>query len=131
MSLTSNLKDLQSPVRRFMEEQFPETRSFGRFAGTKVKDADTLRPMGKVPHGTIGTAFDYRMRYYFRVTPHEQLVAYMGAMTLAGATPAYDLGSGEKTYEFLDDGPQEAVLPPRVVTGFFDSLDDLLADTDP
>ncbi len=130
MSLTSNLKDTHSRVRRFMEEEFPEARSFIQFAGTKVKDADTLRPTGKVPYGTIGTAFDYRLRYYFGVTPREELVAHGGAMRLAGATRAYDLGSGEKTWQFSGASPEEPVLPVGVVTGFFDSLDDLLAETD-
>jgi len=114
-----------------MEEEFPEARSFVQFAGTKVKDADTLRPTGKVPYGTIGTAFDYRLRYYFAVTPREELVAHGGAMRLAGATRAYDLDSGEKTWQFSGPSPEEPVMPAGVVTGFFDALDDLLAGISP
>ena len=52
-------------------------------------------------------------------------------MRLAGATRAYDLDSGEKTWEFSDASPEEPVLPVGVVTGFFDALDDLLAGTPP
>ncbi|MDD4051004.1 MAG: hypothetical protein PHR28_03755 [candidate division Zixibacteria bacterium] len=39
----------------------------------------TLLPSGEVAYSTIGMAFDYRLRYYFRATPINSLVAWQGA----------------------------------------------------
>ncbi len=86
MSLTSHLRDLQSPVRRWLIDQFP---NLGPHLKEMRKDlpgpaAPTIRPDGPVPWTTIGIAFDYRLRYYFAVTPPRELIAWSGAALTLG-----------------------------------------------
>jgi hypothetical protein len=82
MSLTSHLNDSHSPIYGFMRERFPNTRGFVRAANKGMKGAATIRPEEQVDWGTIGTAIDYRLRYYFGVTSPERLIAWQGAAQL-------------------------------------------------
>ena len=64
-----------------MVDRFPNT------AGVCQAVNPQLRPLNRpsiqgYDYGMIGTAFDYRLRYYFRVTPHEEFVASLGAKKL-------------------------------------------------
>ena len=82
MSLTSHLKDKNSPIREFLRTEFPDTRTLLKDARNQVRNADTVRPDGEIPWGTIATALDYRVRYYFDVTPCSELLAHQGARRL-------------------------------------------------
>ena len=82
MSMTSVLKDRNSKTRAFFEERFPVTKGIIREINASLRDAKTIRPTEKVPYRTLGTAFDYRMRYHLSVTPSRKLVAYKGAIFL-------------------------------------------------
>jgi hypothetical protein len=80
MSLTSMLGDRHGPLREWFEERLPDLRPMQtayRAAGTV-----SLVPSGVIPYGTVGTAFDYRVRYYFAVTPPERFTAAKGAASL-------------------------------------------------
>lgn len=67
MSLTSHLKQDGSPVREFMQQRFGNTAGFVRRCNTALKELDTLRPSSSdAPHQLLGTAIDYRIRYYFQ-----------------------------------------------------------------
>lgn len=83
MSLSSHLNYSSSPVNQFIREQFPNTKTapFLVDARKQLRAAETIRPpdADDLPWPTIGTAIDYRIRYYFDVTPIESLIAYMGA----------------------------------------------------
>jgi hypothetical protein len=81
MSLTSRLEDTKSAVRLFMDASFPNVRPVYAEARPDIAKgaAYTLKPAGDVPWGTIGTALDYRLRYYFAVTECQNLVAFKGA----------------------------------------------------
>ena len=81
VSLTSQLDNSSSPIRKFLEERFPNTRAVTSEANAQFRKVETIRPSEPVPWGTMGTAFDYRARYYFRVTPSSQLVAWQGALS--------------------------------------------------
>ena len=83
MSLTGHLKNKDSPIRQFLRTRFPNTRSFLADDRKRIREADTIRPREAVPWFTIGTALDYRIRYYFGLTPSDQLNAYRGARTLS------------------------------------------------
>ena len=83
MSLTSHLKTKGSPVRDFLTTEFPNTTIFLRDARTQVRQAETIRPTDAVPRSSMGTALDYRLRYYFDATPFESLAAYKGAVKLS------------------------------------------------
>lgn len=69
MSLTSHLKDSRSPIHQFLYEQFPAVKEVARDARAAVKEVEAIRPKAKVPYGTLGMALEYRIRYYFAVTP--------------------------------------------------------------
>ncbi len=87
MSLTRHLEDKSSPVHQFLRTQFPNTQPFLADARKQVRGADSILPDEdpSYPWGTIGTALDYRIRYYFAITPREELVAYRGARRLTNA----------------------------------------------
>ena len=82
MPLTNHLKDKTSPIRAYLRHQFPNTRTLLRDPRKQLRGAHTIRPNTGVPWSTIGMALDYRIRYYFAVTPHEELAAYQGARLL-------------------------------------------------
>lgn len=82
MSLTSHLKDSQSPVYQFMRERFPQTRAVVRECNKELANVETIRPAMQVPYSTIGTALDYRIRYYFAETPLDKLIAWQSMMNL-------------------------------------------------
>src|SRR4051794_25429438 len=85
MSLTSHLDDHNSPVRRFLFERFPNIAPTVRGIRTRLAGVSTIRPIETVPWGVIGTAFDYRVRAYFAVTPLQDLVAWQGIGLFYGA----------------------------------------------
>ena len=79
MSLASYIEDRKSPVSEFLRAQFTNERSFLASARKQVRQSITMRQDVAVRWDIIGMAFDYRLRYYFAVTPYEELVAYKGA----------------------------------------------------
>ncbi len=91
MSLSSHLRDKNSPVKQFIQEQFPNTKAapFLVDARKQVAAGFTLRPAPGTgfPWSVIGTAMDYRLRYYFDVTPVEHFVAYRGALRITDQQP--------------------------------------------
>lgn len=125
MSLISHLKDSASPARQFMYDRFPNIQAISRECKTKLSGATTLRPDtqgSNYPYNIIGTALDYRLRYYFAVTPPEKLVAWHGASRLGwghGDIPLFDLRTGEILIN-ADTG--EELYGPD----FFPSLEDTL-----
>lgn len=133
MSLTSELKDPTSPIRQFLYGEFPNARALVGDARDTLASAMTIKPSGIVAWGTVGTAIDYRLRYYFRVTPSDEFGAYQGAaqvdpdtiggMYPAGSRPLLPPGLADAFFAELDrhvaavelvdrrlDGPQEASL---------------------
>ena len=90
MSLTGHFKDKNSPIRTFLRDQFPDTRTFLKDPRSRLREGDMIRPDGDIPFGTIGTAFDYRLRYYFGVTPYSELVAFRGAAHLGLSHDFFD-----------------------------------------
>ena len=99
MSLSSHLRDKNSPVKQFIQEQFPNTKAapFLVDARKQLRAAETIWPgdgINRPDLSTIGTAMDYRLRYYFDVTPVEKLVAFGWRAffgTLTGAPPYWSL----------------------------------------
>ena len=85
MPLTLHLKDKDSPVRRFLRDQFPNVRAFLVKPRRNLRKAYTIcqESCNNYPWSTVGVALDYRIRYYFGVTPCEELVAYKGARDLS------------------------------------------------
>lgn len=119
MSLTSELRDVASPVRQFFNEHLPNVRPVQQAWWEGLGGATSLRPSVpdvevRAPYGTIGTAIDYRLRFYFRAKSR-QYVASQGALLLNSRAPAsYDI---EK--EVLIEPPQV-----RLTQVFFKSLNE-------
>ena len=90
MSLTTELDDPSSPTRRFLEERFPNTRRVTGEANALLRKAETIRPSSPQGRELLGTAFDYRARYYFRVTPSKELVAWWGALAIGGPDAGWE-----------------------------------------
>lgn len=66
-----------------------------------------------MPYGELGMAADYRFRYYFRITPYRQLVAFAGALRhIQTLDSRYDLS-------------------PALIGCFFKDLEKLLGQVDP
>lgn len=90
MSLTSALKDSASPVGQFVAARLANIAPIREDWKARVADRPTLRPQAEAgslrpPWNSIGIAIDYRIRYYFAVTPPADLVAVHGGMTVIGA----------------------------------------------
>lgn len=129
MSLTSHLQDAHSPFRRFMQEHFPHTHSITEVCKGRLASTTTIRPAAVVPYATLGQAIDYRMRYYFAVTPSNRLVAWLGAIKLADG-PLVDRAPEGKV-QILVGEMDELTLSTDIIRGFFQSLDKVLRRTNP
>ncbi|MDA1002991.1 MAG: hypothetical protein O3B31_06540 [Chloroflexi bacterium] len=78
MSLTGLLGEKGSPFRAIFRELLPDTSRFVRDLNRELTSfpLNTERPSDS---GLSGTALDYRLRYYFAVTPPAETVAGRGA----------------------------------------------------
>jgi hypothetical protein len=81
MSLTSRIRS-NSNVKRFFKKYFPEAEPFIKYVNADI-NRYALRdglPVGAPGHvyGWVGTAFDYRARYYLKFTKYESLMAAQG-----------------------------------------------------
>jgi hypothetical protein len=70
MPVTTELRDPKSPISRFLRAHFPHTGEMARDFRGALAHAETIRPVAPLgAHGsTIGTAFDWRLRFY--LSPH-------------------------------------------------------------
>ncbi len=92
MSLTSELKDTESPLSAFMAAEFPRVREFAAaFRAVRPDDAEALPPPAaagtRVAWGTLNAAIDHRLRYAFsdsRALPETVEHGITGASRLAG-----------------------------------------------
>ena len=124
MSLTSHVKNPKSPIRHFLCDEFPNTRTFLASARKQVRQAKTIRPDTDVPWDIVGMALDYRIRYYFAVTPYKDLVAYKGASFLS------IFQTDILSFELLESDGDTARLKNEYLE-FFQSLDELMELTPP
>jgi hypothetical protein len=137
MSLRRQIKDSRSPVARFFKELIPSVRPLVREYNERVRETSTLRPpttSGNPPWGTIGTAIDYRLRYYFGVTPTHDLVAANGARMLYAppgrrSQPGREAWGGQGRLDTAR--PNVYAAAPVLVTEFFHDLEQTLADVQP
>ncbi len=91
VSLTSQLGQRRNPLREFFEARMPNLK--GVQARWRECGPAGIAPLG-APPGTMGMAFDYRLRYLFAVTSPRDFLACQGAAELAGALP--DRGDPER-----------------------------------
>ena len=129
MSLTSQLTDKQSAVRTFFEERFPKTREVTQRANVLLRGVETIRPYGSVPWNTLGTAFDYRARYCFRIAPSDSLIAWQGAMQTSDETMLREVTENGWVGVSARDG--DPSLSKATIEDFFRRLDDTLEQLQP
>jgi len=117
MSLTSHLRNSSSPVSQFLASNFSNTSRLVRALNTDIRKATALDTPGLAPweYGLIGTAFDYRVRYFFSITPYREFVAYHGAAHLG----CQDFGQ----LTIIAGGKKPHYVLNASVQTFFDSLD--------
>ena len=96
MPLTSHLGEKDSPVRQFMETEFPHVSQYVDAHRIRVQRSYTIRPRGAPPWNIIGRAVDYRIRYYFAITPWDEFIAYDGQRRITDhGSRITDHGNGE------------------------------------
>ena len=129
MSLTSEISNPKSPVGAFFRRKFPNTRAVVIECNRSLRQAETIRPPEEMPSQefrTLGTAIDYRLRYYFAVTPSQNLVAWGGAQKVNDRwSDVYSVRAGGPLF---GDSPK---LPAEIVEGFFRNLDVTLTNLQP
>ncbi|HEY0737227.1 MAG TPA: hypothetical protein VGD69_20080, partial [Herpetosiphonaceae bacterium] len=120
--LTSHLDKKQSPVRQFIHTHFPNTRKMLTLCRQSLTNATTVLPTDvSYPWGLIGTALDYRIRYYFTATPVKDLIAYQGVQLIP-------------IPEHPDREFWEAILPmvwPSIFNSYFAKLESDLQEIQP
>lgn len=135
MSLTRELKNPKSPASLFMRAQFPNTRRVMALSrGRLGQDVQTCRPVGQVPWSLIGTALDYRLRFYFpqagRKGSVKNLVCYLGAVTACGGTLVYD--DFDEIQHFVPPAEKKhGFLEAEVLLDFFTHLEGTLSQLAP
>ncbi len=142
MRRPSALEDKNSAIRQFIDGCFPHmnrlAQGFLRDARTRMRertelDSGSILPeddTGDYDWARTGTAFDYRARLYFQVTPREELIAYGGAVRLKqvnltrkmDSQAQQDFIAGKGVYLDYIDG-----VPEPEFEEFFISLDAWLA----
>ena len=138
MSLTSSIRNKNTPISQFLRSTFPNTRAFLAEARKQVRQAGTIRPDGDVPWDTIGTAIDYRIRYYFGMTPSEKLAAHRGALILSGRKAripvsdslSYTRGQDKITFFNQITGDTVGIFTPSLngLVGFGDISQEQMAE---
>ena len=129
MSLTSELKDPKSRVSAFMRERLPNTRRVMALSRGRMGERPARRPAKPVPWSLIGTALDYRLRFYFPQDGLkgglENLICYAGAARACGTRV-----SNAEDDEVRGLIPPPAQLPGRLsyelMLDFFASLAECL-----
>jgi len=131
MSPTSSLEDRKGPIAVFFSERFSNVRSLQREFRERLAGRTTIRPRAGlgagVPWGTLGTAIDYRMRYYFAAYSVRDTVAFLGLGPLSPGAVLVALGSS-------DSRPLDPLLLDRwskPFVDFLDSLDRAVANSEP
>jgi hypothetical protein len=139
VSLTSHLKDRSSAVRCFLHQEFPNSRAVVQPCRQTIADCVTIRPSvctaAQGHFSTVGTALDYRLRYYFAVTPAHMLVAAKGALLLTNGDFLHWGGSGsvELPDTFRAEYGSRPVRAPssRLIHDLFVSLETTLREFPP
>ena len=66
-----------SPLREFFESRLPNCKTMQN--SWRMSGEPLIVPVESVAWGLVGAAFDYRVRYFFTVTPPERMAASHGA----------------------------------------------------
>lgn len=80
MSLNKHLKDKNSPVRKFIDEEFPGLKNLSTNMRSCIRGVQTYDPEyeKKSNYALVGHAIDYRLRLFFELPEIKKLVAFNG-----------------------------------------------------
>jgi len=148
MSLTSHLKDANSPIVQFISQRFPQTSSITKVTNKTLGDVSTINPgFPSWVYSHLGMAIDYRIRYNFHISKSQGLVAWRGIWKLAlkplegddDIPISFDnIPNGTPIPTVHDEAGHpvivelaEGIYPPKLVKAFFDSLDATLKAIQP
>lgn len=145
MSLTSHLRDPNSLIGQFIRQHCSQSSRIARVANPQLRSVETINP-GFEPwvYSHLGMAIDYRIRYFFAITPKERLAAWYGAPQLA-VNPWENDDDVLFHWENIPEGmsiplpgkngnPFEVVQGPyslELLLSFFESLDATLRTMQP
>lgn len=134
MSLTGELAKKDSPVTHWFAERVTNVKPISEEWNAAVKAAPLIRPETdrRIP-GTVGTAFDYRLRYWFAVTPLEELIASAGMRQLStDASPITSRrGAPDAFLAFRGPAPEESTAVVALLADFAAGLERTVAAIDP
>lgn len=134
MSLTGELDKKDSPVTRWFAQRVTNIKPISEEWNAAVKAAPLIRPATdrRIP-GTVGTAFDYRLRYWFAVTPLEELIASAGMRQLnPEASPITSRrGAPDAFLAVRGPAPAESSAVVALLADFAASLDNTVSALDP
>ena len=149
MSLTSEVNDSKSPVGAFFRTRFPNTRAMVTECNKSLRNAETIHPIERIDNhfGTLGTAIDYRLRYYFAALPSQELAAWSGAKKVSDKM-IWDRAVNWEIAEDLTLAPKSHYdqiinwsslslpwssfsLPQELILEFFQNLEAMLEDVQP
>lgn len=145
MSLTSHLRNKDSPVRGWIDAQIPDlTRTLKTLRADLPDDLleRTIRPPDGVPPSTIGIALDYRIRQFVGLVAASETVGYEGARWLVEQhlnehepeNPALWRNARELAGGFMVGGwvdLADSDLAHLAPAAFFGSVDSILAELNP
>ena len=95
-----------------MESYFGAAAGLVRSQNKALRSLETIKPQsGGVPYALLGTAIDYRIRFYFQDAINQRLVAQQGAALLASEGGTLDLGN----VSFVDFEPSVTVEAGQII----------------
>ena len=109
-----------------MESYFGAAASLVRSQNRALRSLETIKPQsGGVPYALLGTAIDYRIRFYFQDAINQRLVAQQGAALLVSEGGTLDLGN--VSFVDFEPGPRPyPTLAAPSVSDFFDALNEFV-----
>jgi len=137
MSLTSHLKDSKSPVYQLFNNQwFKETKNISKIFKEQINENDAIKPSwdeskGKYNYSLVGTAFDYRFRYYFTNTPRAELTAAKGASLISDGPVAFRKLDDNTGASYIYAGSGDSSLSADYIISFFEYLESNLEQFKP
>jgi len=122
MSLTKILETPGNQLRPFLKQMFPGMHHALKEGRNEIADAKTIAQARKLPWTLLGTAIDYRVRYYFEPTNSRNLTAYIGACATADCYTRDEQCLPGLAIEWPS---------PTLVEEFFDNVDTVIKQLQP
>jgi hypothetical protein len=122
ISATEEVRRPNSPIAHFLHGTFPDIGALSADFDRQLTGATTLvpaHPDPDYPWSLVGTAIDYRIRFYLEVIPISRLLAFRSSGSWVG-----DAGASLAEQVIFKYGPdsQLGATMPRMSAELFESL---------